>query len=93
MTAESADIAIFGFAAATIVHAVFATLLLRDPVFGAGNRLASRAFVGAVVASVAWVLASLIDQFSPYVATTHAAMAAVPGSGLAARSRAAPAVS
>ena len=75
MTAESADIAIFGFAAATIVHAVFAALLLRDPGFGAGNRLASRAFVGAVVASVAWVLASLIDQFSPYMATTHVAMA------------------
>ena len=31
MTAESADIAIFGFAAATVVHAVFATLLLLDP--------------------------------------------------------------
>ena len=36
---------------------------------------ASPAFVGAVVASVAWVLASLIDQFSPYMATTHVAMA------------------
>ncbi len=75
MTADSADIAIYGFAAATLLHAVFAALLLRDPAFDVGNRLASRAFVGAVVASVGWVLASLIDQFSPYVATTQAAMA------------------
>ncbi len=67
MTADTASIAIFGFAAATVVHAVFAALLLRDPKFGVDNRLAAGAFVGAVLASVAWALASLGDQFSPYV--------------------------
>ena len=75
MTAETADIAIFGFAAATLVHAVFAVLLLRDRAFGVDNRMASRAFVAAVLASVAWAAVSLVDQFSPYVSTRHAAMA------------------
>ena len=75
MTAESADIAVYGFAAATVVHAVFAGLLLRGPKFGAGNRLAGMAFAGAVLASVAWTAVSLADQFSPYVATRHAALA------------------
>ena len=75
MTADTADIAIFGFAAATVVHAVFAALLLRDPKFGGDDRLAAGAFVGAVVASVAWALSSLLDQFSPYVLTRHLAMA------------------
>lgn len=75
MTADTADIAIFGFAAATVVHAVFAALLLRDPKFGVDNRLAAGAFVGAVLASVVWSLASLLDQFSPYLVTRHLAMA------------------
>ncbi len=75
MTADTASIAIFGFAAATVVHAVFAALLLRDPKFGGDNRLAAAAFVGAVLASVAWAVASLGDQFSPYLATRHVAMA------------------
>lgn len=74
MTADTASIAIYGFAAATLVHAVFAALLLRDPIFGAGSRLAGRAFAGAVLASVAWSLASLGDQFSAYVVTRHLAM-------------------
>ncbi|MBE0548947.1 MAG: PEP-CTERM system histidine kinase PrsK, partial [Rubrivivax sp.] len=75
MTPDTASIAIFGFAAATVVHAVFAALLLRDPKFGGDNRLAAAAFVGAVVASVVWAGASLADQFSPYVVTRHVAMA------------------
>ena len=74
MTAASTDIAIFGFAAATLIHAVFALLLLRDPQFGGRNRLASRAFVGAVLVSVGWSLASLVDQFSTDVATRMLAM-------------------
>jgi putative PEP-CTERM system histidine kinase len=75
MTADTASIAIFGFAAATAVHAVFAALLLRDPKLGTDNRLAAVAFAGAVLASVAWSATSLADQFSPYVATRHAALA------------------
>lgn len=74
MAAESADIAIFGFAAATLLHSVFAVLLLRLRSFGGENRLASRAFAGAVLASVAWSLASSFDQLSPYVATRHVSM-------------------
>ena len=74
MTAETAEIAVFGFAAATLLHAVFAALLLRDPGFGTDNRLASRAFAGAVLASVAWAAAGLGDQFSPYLVTRHLAM-------------------
>ncbi|HSQ73775.1 MAG TPA: PEP-CTERM system histidine kinase PrsK, partial [Rubrivivax sp.] len=74
MTADTAEIAIFGFAAATLVHAVFAALLLRDPGFGTDNRLASRAFIGAVLASVAWAAAGLADQFSPFLVTRHLVM-------------------
>ena len=74
MTADSANIAIIGFAAATLLHAVFATLLLRDPQFSGQNRLATRAFVGAVLASVAWSLASLFDQFSLYLGPRQLAM-------------------
>lgn len=74
MTADSTDIAVYGFAAATLLHVVFATLLLRDPKVGGDNRLATGAFIGAVVGSVAWALASLADQLSPYVVTRHIAM-------------------
>ena len=74
MTAASTDIAIFGFAAATLLHAVFAMLLLRDPQFGGQNRLASGAFFAAVLVSVGWSVASLLDQFSPFVATRMLAM-------------------
>ena len=75
MTSEPADIAIFGFAAATLLHAVFAALLLRNWDFGRGTALPMRAFVSAVVVSLAWSLASLFDQMSPYVATRQLAMA------------------
>ena len=57
------------------MHAVFAALLLRDPRFGGHGRLAAGAFMGAVLVSLAWSLASLVDQFSPYVAAHQLALA------------------
>lgn len=89
---DASSIAAFGFAAATLLHAVFAVLLLlraQRGVAAAGpgvpraapmrwvahSPLAGRAFAGAVLASVAWALASWADTLSPYVVTRHAAMA------------------
>lgn len=74
MTADSLDLAVYGYAAATLVHAVFAVLLLRAPPV-AGSRLAALAFAGAVLASVGWALASLVDLDSDYLVTRHVAMA------------------
>jgi putative PEP-CTERM system histidine kinase len=39
------------------------------------DRVARLAFIGAIAASLGWALASLADQFSPYLASRHGAMA------------------
>ena len=75
MSAEAANISIFGFAIATLLHAIFAVLLLRDARLDRQQRERSFAFVGAVLASFAWSAAALADALSPYLATRHVAMA------------------
>jgi putative PEP-CTERM system histidine kinase len=80
MSTDTADIAIFGYAAASLLHALFAALLLpwlrRSPQFTGHNRLAARAFTGAVLVSVLWSLAALADAQSPWLITRHLTMAA-----------------
>ncbi len=75
MSAETANISIFGFATATLLHAVFAVLLLRDARLDQHQRQRGLAFVGAVLASFAWSAAALADALSPYLVTRHVAMA------------------
>lgn len=80
MSLPPADIAIFGFAAATLLHALFAALLApwvrQRPVFTGHNRLAATAFTGAVVVSVVWSVSALADALSPYLVTRHLTLAA-----------------
>ena len=73
MSADT-DIAVFAFAASSLLHAVFGLLLLRSAGADGRSPLARRAFAGAVLASLAWALAGLADQFSPYVATRNLAL-------------------
>ncbi|MBK6469418.1 MAG: PEP-CTERM system histidine kinase PrsK [Betaproteobacteria bacterium] len=75
MSTEAANISIFGFAIATLLHAIFAVLLLRDARFHTQQRERDFAFVGAVLASFAWSAAALADALLPYLATRHVAMA------------------
>ena len=89
MILESPSVAVYGFAAAALVHAVFGVLVLRRHRANTGSGLGSdtlrwvahsafagRAFTVAVLASLAWSLASLVDTLSPYLVTRHVAMAA-----------------
>jgi putative PEP-CTERM system histidine kinase len=69
MSPEVAPIALFGFAAATALHAVFALLILRRWQFKGPHRLAEWGLAGAVLTSVAWSAMALVDQFSPYFLT------------------------
>ena len=86
---DSPSIAVYGFAAAALVHAVFGVLVLRRHHASmesgqssktlrwvAHSALAGRAFTVAVLASLAWSLTSLADTLSPYLVTRHVAMAA-----------------
>jgi putative PEP-CTERM system histidine kinase len=80
VTLHPADIPAHGFAAATVLHALFAVLLLRwrrqRPAFSGHGRLAAGAFTGAVLASVLWSALALADALSPFLMTRHLAMAA-----------------
>lgn len=80
MSLPSADIAVYGFAAATLLHVLFAALLVpwmrQRPAFTGHSRLAAAAFSGAVLVSALWSVAALGDALSPYLLTLHLTMAA-----------------